>query len=301
MGINRVNPDLIKVASVGNPVRNNEINVVYREVISLIPYLFKLGPLTIFPWGLTLSVAILLGTLVAIKLAKKVGFETDLILDLAIYLVIGGIVGARLFYVLVYDPAQYLQEPLQIFALWNGGMVYYGALIGGLITGTWFVIRKNLPFWILADVMAPPLALGYGIVRIGCFLNGCCYGKPTSSFIGVLFPYIEGGPSLDTVFRYPTQLFSSVFGFALFGVLLLIWRKKKFNGQVFLAFLILYAVERTVVEYYRENLLVFGPVTVSQLVSVLIFIPALYFYWRRSRLAAQQAPDNNIEGTGDLK
>lgn len=245
--------------------------------------------------------AILLGTLVAIKLARKVEFDTDLILDLAIYLVIGGVVGARLFYVLVYEPARYLQQPWQIFALWNGGMVYYGALIGGFITGTWFVVRKKLPFWVLADVVAPPLALGYGIVRIGCFLNGCCYGKPTSSFIGVLFPYIDGGPSHNTVLRYPTQLFSSAFGFALFGVLLLLWRKKKFNGQVFLAFLILYAIERTVVEYYRENLLVFGPVTVSQLVSVLIFIPALYFYWRRSRPVSQQTPGSQVKGTGNLK
>lgn len=258
----------------------------------MIPYLFELGPLKIFPWGLTLSIAILLGTLVAIKLARQVGFDTDSILDLIIYLVIGGVIGARLFYVVVYDPGQYLQEPWQIFALWNGGMVYYGGLIGGLITGTLYVVKKKLPFWVLADVVAPSLALGYGIVRIGCFLNGCCYGKPTTSFIGVVFHYLDGAHTNDTVLRYPTQLFSSVFGFALFGVLLLLWRKRKFNGQVFLAFLILYAVERTVVEYYRENLLVFGPVTISQLVSVLVIIPALYFYWHRSRTAVQQTPGN---------
>lgn len=262
----------------------------------MIPYLFELGPLTVFPWGLALSLAILLGTLVAIKLARRVGFDADSILDLVIYLVIGGVVGARLFYVLVYDPSHYLQHPWQVFALWNGGMVYYGALIGGLITGTWFVAKKKLPFWVLADVVAPPLALGYGIVRIGCFLNGCCYGKPTDSFIGVMFHYIDGGHSFDNVLRYPTQLFSSAFGFALFGVLLLIWLKRKFDGQVFLAFLILYAVERTVVEYYRENLLVFGPVTVAQLVSVLIVIPALYFYWRRSRTAVERTPQKNIKG-----
>lgn len=264
----------------------------------MIPYLFKLGPLTIFPWGFTLSVAILLGTLLAMKLAKKVGFETDLILDLVIYLVIGGVVGARLFYVFVYEPERYLREPLQIFALWNGGMVYYGALIGGFITGTWFILRKKLPFWTLADVVSPPLALGYGIVRIGCFLNGCCYGKPTSSIIGVVFPFIDGGPSLDTLHRYPTQLFSSAFGFILLGMLLLIWRKKKFSGQVFLSFLILYAVERTVVEYYRENLLVFGPVTVSQLVSGIIIVPALYFYWSRSRNASPGPTGIKVKDAG---
>lgn len=251
----------------------------------MLPYLFKIGPLTVFPWGTTLSIAILLGTLVAIKLARRVGFDSDQIMDLAIVLIIGGIVGARLFYVLVYEPARYFREPLQILALWNGGMVYYGALIGGFITGTWYVLRKKLPFWILADVVAPPLALGYGIVRIGCFLNGCCYGKPTTSFLGVTFPYLEGTPNLEVVSRYPTQLFSSMFGFVLFGVLLYIWQNKKFDGQVFLMFIILYALGRSVVEYFRENLLVFGSVTVSQLVSVLIIVPALAFYWQRRRQA----------------
>lgn len=259
----------------------------------MIPYLFQLGPLTIFPWGLTLSVAILLGTWTAIRLARQVGFEAEVILDLVIYLVIGGVVGARLFYVVFYDPGHFLQQPWEILALWNGGLVYYGGLIGGFLTGTWFVMSKKLPFWTLADVVAPSLALGYGIVRIGCFLNGCCYGKPTSSFIGVVFPYLDGAPTLDTVLRYPTQLFSSAFGFVLFGVLLLLWRKRKFEGQVFLAFLILYAVERTVVEYYRENLLIFGPVTISQLVSVLVVIPALYFYWQRSHTAAAKPGKKN--------
>ncbi|MHB9093134.1 MAG: prolipoprotein diacylglyceryl transferase [Eubacteriales bacterium] len=249
----------------------------------MLPYLFKLGPLTVYPWGVTLSIAILLGTLVATKLARKINMNSDQILDLAIVLIIGGVVGARLFYVFVYEPARYIKEPLQIFALWNGGMVYYGALIGGFVTGTWYVREKKLPFWSLVDVVAPPLALGYGIVRIGCFLNGCCYGKPTTSSIGVIFPYLEGTPYLDQVPRYPTQLFSSLIGFILFGLLLYLWRKKRFDGQVFLVFLIMYTIGRSVVEYFRENLLVFGPVTVSQLVSILIIIPAVYFYWRRSR------------------
>lgn len=249
----------------------------------MLPVLFKFGTFSIYAWGFTLSLAILFGTLLAMKLAKRIGIESDRILDLAIVLVVGGIVGARLFYVIVYEPARYIREPLQIFALWNGGLVYYGALIGGFIAGIIYVVKKQLPFWKLADVVAPPLALGYGIVRIGCFMNGCCYGKPTNSIIGVVFPYLEGAPSLDEIARYPTQLFSSAFGFILFGILLYLWKKKKFDGQVFLSFLILYAVERFIVEMYRENLMVFANITVSQLVSVLIFIPAVIFYWRRSR------------------
>lgn len=249
----------------------------------MLPVLFKFGTLSVFAWGLSLSLAILSGTLIGIKLAPKIGLKPEQIIDLAIFLVVGGVVGARLFYVFVYAPAWYLKNPLQILALWNGGMVYYGALIGGFITGTWYVLKKGLPFWQLADLVSPPLALGYGIVRIGCFLNGCCYGKPTSSFLGVVFPNLEGVQHTGGIARYPTQLFSSVFGFVLFGFLLYLWYKKKFDGQVFLSFLIIYTIGRSVIEYFRENLVVYGNITVSQLVSGLIIVPAVIFYWRRSR------------------
>lgn len=247
----------------------------------MLPVLLKWGPLTIFAWGLSLSIAILLGTFLAIRLARDIDIKSDRILDLAIVLVIGGVVGARLFYIFVYEPARYLEDPLQVFALWNGGMVYYGALIGGFITGTIYVIRKNLPFWRLADVVSPPLALGYGIVRIGCFFNGCCYGEPTGSSLGVIFPYIEGTVCTDQLSRYPTQLFSSALGFALLGLLLYLWKRRKFDGQIFLVFLIVYSIGRSVIEAFRENLIIFGNVTVAQLVSVLIIIPAMIFYLRR--------------------
>ncbi len=253
----------------------------------MLPVLFKLGPLSVYAWGFALSLAILLGTLVTIKLARSIGMDSDRVLDLVIVLVIGGVVGARLFYVFVYEPGRYLRDPLQVLAVWNGGMVYYGALIGGFITGTWYVLKKKLPFWKLADVVAPPLALGYGIVRIGCFFNGCCYGKPTNSFLGVVFPYIEGNPCIGGVPRLPTQLFSSLFGFLLFGLLMYLWKRKRFDGQVFLVFLIVYSIGRAIIESFRENLLVFGPVTVSQLVSAIIIVPAVIFYWRRSRVTGK--------------
>lgn len=249
----------------------------------MLPVLLKYGPFSVYAWGFSLSLAIILGTIVAIRLARQIDFDSDRIIDLVIVLVVGGVIGARLFYVFVYEPERYLKDPMQIFAIWNGGLVYYGALIGGFITGTWYVLKKGLPFWKLADVVSPPLALGYGIVRIGCFMNGCCYGRPTDSFLGVVFPYLEGTLHFDDIARYPTQLFSSLFGFLLFIFLLFLWKRRKFDGQVFLAFVILYAIGRSVVEYFRENLVVFGDVTVSQLVSFLVIVPALYFYRYRSR------------------
>lgn len=273
----------------GNQVKGLVVNNLWiKGGTALQPVLFEWGPLSVYAWGLTLSLAILLGTFLAMRLAGKIGIDSDRMLNLAIVLVLGGIAGARLFYVFVYQPGYYMSNPLQIFALWNGGLVYYGALIGGFIAGTVYILRKRLPFWPLADAVSPSLALGYGIVRIGCFFNGCCYGKPTESPLGIIFPYIEGAQSANELARYPTQLFSSLFGFILLGILLLLWRKKRFDGQVFLTFLILYAIGRSVVEYFRENLLVFGPVTVSQLVSLLVFLPAVILYWQRSRVARNE-------------
>lgn len=248
------------------------------------PILFKLGAFPVFSWGLSLSLAIILGVILTTRLAKKINIDSDTILDFAIWLVVGGVAGARLFYVFVYDPAFYLRNPLQILALWNGGMVYYGALMGGFLTGVYFVVKRKLPFWELADLVSPALALGYGIVRIGCFMNGCCYGKPVESGWGLIFPFIDGVPSLEHIARYPTQIYSSVFGYLLFGLLLYLWKHRKFTGQIFLTFMILYAIERTIVEAFRENLLVFDSVTISQLVSAIVIVPAIYFYWKRSRV-----------------
>ena len=240
------------------------------------PELIKIGPLTVYSWGLMLSLAVLAGTYMVYRQAPKYGFKEDMIIDLTIWLVVGGIIGARLFYVFVYEPGTYFRQPYLIFALWQGGLVYYGALIGGFIAGLWYVRKHHLPFWPLADLMAPPLAFGYGLVRIGCFLNGCCYGKPTT-FLGVVFPH------LDDIPRHPTQIYSSLLGFTLFLILLAVQRKKSFDGQVFLLFLMLYGVGRTAIEALRENLTVFGPVTVSQLVSFFVVIIAAVFYYRRKQ------------------
>lgn len=249
----------------------------------MLPILFEVGSVSIYAWGFALSLAILIGTVIAMRLARSVNIDSDVILDLVIVLVVGGVLGARLFYVFVYEPARFLANPLEIFAIWRGGLVYYGALIGGFIAGSWYISKKKLPFWKLADLFSIPLALGYGIVRIGCFSNGCCYGKETESWVGVVFPFLNGIESLEHLTRYPTQLFSSALGFGLFGLLLFLWKRKRFDGQLFLLFLILYSIGRAIIEYYRENLQIFGNVTISQFVSAIVVIAAIVFYRIRSR------------------
>jgi len=236
------------------------------------PVLFEVGNISIYAWGTMLALAVLSGTFLAAREAKKHNIQGEKIMDLVLTVVIGGLIGARLFYVFVYEPRTYLADPLEIFRLWQGGLVFYGGLMGGVLAGIWYVRRAGLPFWRTADLLAPYLALGYGIVRIGCFANGCCYGKPTGGFWGVVFPH------LDDIARHPTQIYSSVSGFLLFGLLYYLLRHKRFDGQVFLAYVILYGITRTLIESLRENLTVWGPVTVSQLVSVLMVIAAAGYY-----------------------
>lgn len=229
-----------------------------------------------------LSLAVILGVIGARRLAIRAKIEPDRILDLTIWVVVAGLLGARLFYALFYEPEYFAAHPLAIFNLTQPGLVFYGGLIGGIAAGGWYVYRRELSFWNLADVVAPFLALGYGIVRIGCFLNGCCYGKPTAASWGVVFP------GLSAVSRHPTQLYSSGLALVVFTAVLWLFFHRRFTGQVFLTYLMLYAVSRGLVEIFRENLLVWGPVTIAQAVSIGLFIVAFvgYFYRQRQTEAA---------------
>lgn len=239
------------------------------------PILLSYGPINIYAWGFMLSLAVIFGALGARRMAARAGIDPDHVLNLAIILVLSGLLGSRLFYAVFYEPAYFKAHPLEIFQLWEPGLVWYGGLIAGIIAGGLYVYFTRLPFWDMADLLVPWLALGYGIVRIGCFLNGCCYGHVTDVPWAVVFPHLDDLP------RHPTQLYSSLVGFALWGFLLWFYPRRQFSGQVFLLYLMLYGLLRSVVEYFRDNLTVWGPITVSQAISLAVVLAAgLVYYWR---------------------
>ena len=243
--------------------------------------LFTLGPVSIYAWGTMLSLAVIVGLLGTRRLVRRVGVEFDHLLSLTIWLVLAGLIGSRLFYVFFYEWDYYSLYPLEIFKLNQPGLVFYGGLIAGVLAGGIYIYRHRLPFWDLADVIAPFLALGYGMVRIGCFLNGCCYGKPTGLPWGVVFP------GLGAVPRHPTQLYSTIFALFLFVGLLWLFQHRRFPGQVFLVYLMVYAGLRFIVEFFRENLLIWGSLTIAQLVSLLILGIAVGVYWYQHRRAPE--------------
>lgn len=242
------------------------------------PILLSLGKFNIYSWGFMLALAILIGTLLLVKKSNQEGIDGNTIIDFVIWIVSGGVIGARLFYVLVYSPKYYLANPLKIIALWEGGLVFYGGLLGGAIAATYFIKSRKLDFWVIGDLVAPYLSLGYGFVRIGCFLNGCCYGKETTLPWGVEFPQLIG-------YRHPTQIYSSISGFLIFIILVILYQRKRFHGQVILIYGILYGITRFIIEGLRENLEVFAGITVSQLISVILIAVSLSFYIFRRKKA----------------
>lgn len=147
-------------------------------------------------------------------------------------------------------------------------------LAGGLLPFVVYLRRKELSFWAMADIFAPFLALGYAIVRIGCFLNGCCYGAITSSKWGVVFPAVDG------FYRYPTQLYSSALNLVLFAILFWLYPRRRFNGQVFTVYIIGYALYRFIVEFFRDSLIMIGVLSLGQVYTLILLLLgiALYYY-----------------------
>jgi phosphatidylglycerol:prolipoprotein diacylglycerol transferase len=239
------------------------------------PILFRIGPLTIHTYGLMLAIAFLTGISLAVRQAKLEGEDPQKVFDLCFYLVVAAIIGSRLLFV-VLNYRFYLDNPLQIFMLWKGGLVFYGGLLGALMVGTWYIRRHQLPLWKITDILAPSIAAGQAIGRLGCFSAGCCYGRQTDLPWAVTFTDPNCLAPLG-VQRHPTQLYSSAAALVIFLLLLLIYRFHRFRGQVFWSYVVLYSVGRFILEYFRGDergfVRLLGHVlSTSQLISALALI-----------------------------
>lgn len=258
--------------------------------------LLRIGNFTLYSYGVMLLIAYLLGVWIGTLEGKRRGIDPRKIEGLALWIILGGVIGARIWYVLEHL-SEYSRNPFEIFMIWRGGLVFYGGFIGGFIGGILYLKISNLVFYEIADVSAPALALAFAIGRIGCFLNGCCYGKITNSWIGIRFPsrdlppvycdhlrngYIEPG-SLSSLPVIPTQLISSLDCFVIF---LILWflRKKMEKGSLFFLFLILYGIHRFIIDffrYYEGNALILKYLTLSQVMSILFILTGTFMLLRR--------------------
>ncbi len=237
------------------------------------PILFQFGDRPIYAYGVMLALAIAICEILLLRTAKRYGFKEETILDISIIAIICGVLGSRLFYVYFYEWEYYSQHLLAILDLRRQGLVFYGSIIGGVLGVLLYLKTKKTSFWEISDLFAPYLALGEAIGRIGCFLNGCCYGQPTALPWGIVFP------GLDAVPRHPTQIYSTLLGLGLFVFLTWFYRRRKFQGQVFLVYVMGYAVLRFIVEFFRENLVVWHSITIGQATAFGIAVLAALTYW----------------------
>lgn len=216
----------------------------------MFPILFKIGPVPIYTYGFFVFLGVLIGYLVAQRQARRQAIERNIFTHIVFWVIIFSFIGARLFYILV-EFRSFLEDPLGIL-ISRSGFVFYGGIVFGSFVLLILCRRHKINFFKFVDALILGLPLGHAIGRIGCFFYGCCYGRPTNSFIGVLFPPESpaGALGLKVI---PTQIIESFFLFLIFFSLRLVSRRKKLEGQVFVLYLILYGVVRFVIEFYRGD------------------------------------------------
>lgn len=221
----------------------------------MFPVLFHIGSFAVHTYGVVLMAAFMVSIYIAFRMAqrriaqdKPWPITPEQVLDLGIWLVVAGLVGARVMFVAL-DWEMYSAHPSDMFRVWQGGLSFHGGFFGGLIALSIFCIRHRIPVLSMADLYAPGCMLGYAIGRVGCFLNGCCYGAPTSMPWGIRF-HDDG---VLTPPSHPTQLYSVALGLLSFALLLHLQKRQSFRGQLSCWFFILAGAERFIMEIWRAN------------------------------------------------
>ena len=247
---------------------------MYPKLLELpwkVPYF---GTITIYTYGVLLAAAYLLGLQLALTRAKSRGLDSTRVMDLGIYIIISALLGAKLL-LLVTDFQTFRNNPAELFNLLREGGVFYGGLIVAVLVALWYIRRVGLPLWTTCDVFAPGIALGHVVGRFGCLFAGCCFGKPTNVPWAITFTnqfaHDNVGTTLNTPL-HPTQLYEA--GAELLILVFLLATEKsgrKFAGRTFWLYMLLYAISRYIIEFYRgDERGTVGPFSTSQFISLLL-------------------------------
>ncbi|HXY16324.1 MAG TPA: prolipoprotein diacylglyceryl transferase [Terriglobales bacterium] len=263
----------------------------------MFPRLFHIGNFSLPTYGLLVSVGVLIGLWISVRNSEKQGINPEHAWNFGILVVLSGIVGAKILYI-VNDWGYYAAHPREIFSFGTlqAGGVFSGGLIAAFAAAAWYIRKNHMPALATCDAFAPGLALGHAIGRLGCFAAGCCYGKPTTHFWGVTFknPLAQAwvGTPLGVPLE-PTQLFESAVELANFFILMWILKHKKFDGQVFGAYLFLYGVARYFLEFLRDDpgrgSVFGGAMTGTQLIAIGLVITGGVIWWLRPGMKALSA------------
>jgi phosphatidylglycerol---prolipoprotein diacylglyceryl transferase len=254
------------------------------------PQLFHIGRFFLPTYGVLVSLGVLVGLWVSVRNSQKQGIDPDDAWNFGILVVLAGILGAKILYV-INDWSAYAAHPREIFSLntLQAGGVFSGGLVAAFIAAVWYIRKRRMPPLATCDAFAPGLAIGHAIGRVGCFAAGCCYGKPTTHFWGVTFTNRIANDLVGTPLNQalePTQLFESAVELANFFILMWMFKRKRFDGQIFGAYLILYGVARFFLEFIRDDpgrgSVFGGAMTGTQLISIFLVITGGLIWWLRS-------------------
>ena len=271
------------------------------------PEIFRIGSFPINTYGVFLAISFLCAILVAVRLAQRDGLPREKIYDLSLWMLLAGLLGSK--FLMLFTEPEYRQNPLMLISLdfLRSGGVWYGGLLGAVLASYLLMKRYQLPWWKTADAFAPGIAIGNFFGRQGCFAAGCCWGKPTDLPWGVKFSELGHeitGVPIDT-HLHPTQLYESFAMLLVFLFLLWLHKRKRFSGQVILAYALLYSIIRFAIEFVRDDPRgdVFGLTTLtglstSQLISLVIGITALILLIVRRRRAQQVAKTDDLVANG---
>ncbi len=236
------------------------------------PIAFNLGNIFVSWYGIMFGLGLLFGFLLWKKLAKEEGIDNIVVLEYYLVGVIGILVGCRLFHVLVYNSSYFLSNPLEIFAIWKGGLSSHGGMIGGPLAVYFYTKKKNLDFWKLLDLVTVPVTLSSAFIRIGNFLNGELVGRVTTMPWGIKFDNSEG-------LRHPVQLYESAKIFFIFGILYFYRNLRLPTGAVFWIGIFLFSFFRFFTEFFKEYLVFSFGLTIGQWISlVLCVISGVFIY-----------------------
>jgi phosphatidylglycerol:prolipoprotein diacylglycerol transferase len=267
------------------------------------PILFEFHGFKLHSYGLLLALAFLIGIQLFVSRGARRGMPEDRLHSLSLLLLVLSVVGGRALFVLTHG-AEYARDPLAILRLWEGGLMLYGGYFLAIVGGIVYLRRAGLPVWRVADAAAPSMALGIGLGRIGCYLNGCCYGLPADLPWGVTFPtgsyasYTFPGQAL-----HPSQLYLALSGCALFALLLALDRRPRFDGRLFWSYVLLDAVARFAIDFTRfyDETSFIGRMwglsfNVNQILSAVLILAAVIML---SRLPRQSAASPDAAAGGE--
>lgn len=251
-----------------------------------------IGGKAIHTYGALVALGFFLGLSWIKYESKRVGINVNKMVDLFFYIVLSGMIGSRVMYVLISVP-EWWRDPLVFIRFWEGGLVFYGGFILATITIIYFSKKMGHSFFEIADVIIPGLALGHSIGRLGCFAAGCCYGKAADAhaFFSVTFPKLENSIAPFDHAVYPTQLFEFGAEFIIFLILIFFRKVKKFTGEIFLLYITVYPLVRSIIEIYRgdkiRGFVIDGVLSTSQFISLIWALIAL-FLWIKIRSTKQK-------------